>query len=513
MPEQAAFDVTHYDLTLRVNPDEQSINGAVIVSARIVHPTKWFVLDLDTALTVDSIAMANAKDKWQPLGFERRGFKLWIAFPQTKQPGESVRVRVAYGGKPIIAPNPPWDDGFVWKRTPSGAHWVGVTSFFRGGDLWWPCKDHLSDKADSVALHITVPEPLICASNGRLQRTTKNNDGTRTFHWQVSTPINNYNVTLNIAPYRTLAAEYQSVTGETVPAVFYVLPENYEKAKPLFAQFLKMVRFCEEKLGPYPFRADKLGIANTPYQGMEHQTIVSYGDAFQNNEFGVDWLLFHEFGHEWWGNLVTASDFRDLWLHEGFQSYMDSLYVESVQGADGYHRSHAQNRRRITNKAAVAPRETKFVSQIYSNDIYSKGSAILHTLRYLIGDQAMFTALRRMAYPEVRLETSKDGKPFRFATTDDFLQIAEEVSGQKLAWVFEVYLRQPALPQLISESKDNQLILRWDVPNNLPFPMPVEVKIDERTQRYEMLDGQIVIPMKTGTTPVIDPKRWLLKAE
>ena len=137
--EQAAFDVTHYDLTLRINPDEQSIKGAVIVEASIVHPTRWFVLDLDTALAIDAVTMAATADQWLPLPYERRSGKIWIAFPLTRQPGDSVKVRVAYGGKPRIAPRPPWDDGFVWKKTPSGAHWVGVTCFEKGADLWWPC--------------------------------------------------------------------------------------------------------------------------------------------------------------------------------------------------------------------------------------------------------------------------------------------------------------------------------------------------------------------------------------
>lgn len=511
--EQAAFDVTHYDLTLRINPDEQSIKGAVIVEASIVHPTRWFVLDLDTALAIDAVTMAATADQWLPLPYERRSGKIWIAFPLTRQPGDSVKVRVAYGGKPRIAPRPPWDDGFVWKKTPGGAHWVGVTCFEKGADLWWPCKDHPSDEADSVSLHITVPEPLVCASNGRLQSVTKNDDGTRTFNWFVSTPINNYDVTINLAPYRTLEAEYKSVTGESVPAVFYVLPENYEKAKPLFAQFLKMVRFYEENLGPYPFRADKLGIANTPYQGMEHQTIVSYGDPFKDNAFGFDWLLLHEFGHEWWGNLVTAADFRDLWIHEGFEEYMECLYAEHLGGIEAYHNYFNKGRRRMTNVQAVAPRESLTAHQIYGDDVYFKGRAILHTLRYLIGDQAMFTALRRMAYPDPQMEKIKDGKQCRFVTTDDFLRIAEEASGLKLDWFFEVYLRQPKLPRLLIERKDDALLLRWDTPNNLPFTLPVEVQIGDHKQRYEMRDGQVTIPIKPGEQPVIDPKNWILKAE
>jgi aminopeptidase N len=523
MPEQAAYDVKSYDLALRVNPSEQSIAGALTVNALIVQPTAWFVLDLDAPFTVKGVEdVEKANSRPRPLQFERRGGKIWIAFQRTKQPGEPVSIRVQYEGKPRVAPRPPWVGGFVWGKTPSGAPWIGVACQNDGADLWWPCKDHPSDEPEQMSLHITVPQPLVVAANGKLQSVVKNADNTQTFNWLISTPINNYDVTINIAPYRTVEGTLKSVSGENVPVFFYAIPEDYEKAQALFPHFLEYLQFLEARLGPYPFRADKIGVAETTYLGMEHQTITAYGNQFRNNAFGFDGLLFHEIGHEWWGNLVTASDWRDMWLHEGFQSYMDALYAGEMKGEEGYRQHLANLRRGIGNFQPVAPRESRTTTQIYfrapdylnsDGDIYNKGAWILHTLRYLIGDKAFFTSLRRMAYPDPALEKVRNGRQCRFATTDDFRHIAEEVSGMKLDWFFEVYLRQPKLPRLVTETRGNELVLRWDAPDGLPFPMPVEVQLDAKTERVEMQGGTATIPLQPGQTPVIDANKRILMAE
>lgn len=520
MPEQAAYDVTAYDLALKVNPDDKSINGTLTVSARIVHPTAWFVLDLDDPLKVESIYTPQGNGKGEALPFERRGGKIWIEFPMTKQPGEMVKVSVEYGGKPRVAPRPPWVGGFIWAKTAGGQPWIATACQMDGADLWWPCKDHPSDEADSIALHITVPEPLICATNGRLQSVKKNGDGTQTFNWLISVPFNNYSVALNIAPYRTIEGQFKSMTGENIPVTFWVLPEHYEQGQQLFPQIAKDLHFFEKYLGPYPFRAEKIGVAETPHLGMEHSTVTAYGANFKDNPFGFDSLLFHELGHDWWANLVTASDWRDFWLHEGFESFMDALYAGELKGEEGYMRYMAGMRGGIRNKQAVAPREARTAMQIYmtapdylnsDGDIYGKGALILHTLRYLIGDEAFFKSLRRMAYPDPKMESVKNGRQFRFATTDDFRRIAEQASGMKLDWFFDVYLRQPALPRLIKETKGNSLVLRWEAPGGIKFPMPVEVQTGTQTRRVEMNQNEVTIPFDAGQTPVVDPKSRILK--
>ncbi|MDQ3089220.1 MAG: M1 family metallopeptidase [Acidobacteriota bacterium] len=521
MAEQAAFDVQSYDLDLRVNPSEQSIKGVLTVKALIVKPIEKFVLDLDAPLTVESVSLVNG-EKRETLKFERTEKQIWITLPKMPKKGKTVEISVAYGGKPRVAPRPPWVGGFVWAKTADGQPWFATAVQMDGSDLWFPVKDHPSDKPETTTLHFTVPEPLVAASNGRLQSVVKNADGTQTFNWFISQPISNYNIALNVAPYKLIEDKMQSITGETIPIAFYVLPEHFDKGKSLVDKTKDYVRFFEEYLGPYPFRADKLGIAHTPHLGMEHQSIIAYGNDFRYDANGFDWLMFHELGHEWWANLVTAKDWNDFWIHEGFQSFMDAFYAEKILGREQFIKSLPNRIKNTKNLKAVAPREAKTTREMYmippdytrsDGDIYGKGALVLNSLRGLIGDEAFFKSLRKMCYPNAAMEKITNGKQVRFVTTDDFLQIAEQASGKDLDWFFEVYLRQPKLPKLIAETKPNELVLRWDVPNSLPFPLPVEVKIAGETKRVEMRGGTATIALPNDVVYEIDPNGWLLKAE
>jgi aminopeptidase N len=522
MPEQAAFDIKAYDLDLRIDPTEHSIKGVLTADALIVQPTRWFVLDLDPPLNVERVALLSSKNVEQPAEYERREGKLWIAFPMTQQPGSFVRVRIAYGGKPRVAPRPPWVGGFVWSQTSSGQPWITVACQNDGADLWFPVKDHPSDEADRVTLHFTVPQPLLVAANGKLRNVVKNNDGTQTFNWEVSEPINNYGISFYVAPYKVIEDTYKSVSGETVPVMFWVLPEDAAKGPELVNQTKAYLKFFEEYLGPYPFRSEKVGIAQSSHLGMEHQTIIAYGNNFKHDPDGLDWLMFHELGHEWWGNLVTASDWRDFWLHEGFQSFMDTFYLEKLRGKEAYFQAMNNRVHSLRNMQPVAPRESRTTVQMYmaapdyvnsDGDIYGKGALILHTLRFLTGDKSFLQALRRMAYPDPALEKVNNGRQVRFATTDDFMHIAEQASGMKLGWFFEVYLRQPKLPKLATEKTGEQMVLRWETPDALPFPMPIEVQIGNETKRYEMPNGTTTITVPAGQTVNVDPHNWILKAQ
>lgn len=514
MAEQAAYDVTFYDLSLAVNPADSSITGQVRTVATVFSPITHFVLDLDTLLTVYAVARTETRD--QPLAFEHKDGKIWIDLAGTAQPGDILDLIVSYGGKPRIAPNPPWDGGFTWARTESGAPWIATSCQGEGADVWWPLKEHVSDKPDSVGIHITVPNPLVVATNGRMQSVEKHSDGTSTYNWFVSTPINTYNVALNIAPYELIEGELESVAGDTFPIQFFVLPEDLEKGKQFFPEILDHLRFFEEYLGPYPFRADKYGVAQTPHLGMEHQTIIAYGAKFSNtsmtrgNDLGFDALHHHELSHEWWGNLVTNVGWNDMWLHEGFGSYMQPLYVEYLAGHDAYLKAFARGHK-FQNRIPVAPREIMSSAEIYGGDIYGKGSWILHTLRYLIGDEAFFKTLRRMAYPTPEMERITSGEQTRFVVTDDYLRIVNSISGLDVSWFFEVYLRQPDLPRIEVVRDGPEIELTWNVPHDLPFPMPVDVEIDGARQRVEMENGSARLDVGENATVVVDPDNLVLR--
>ncbi len=525
-PEQACYDVLSYRLDVRVDPEAQSILGRVVMRARLLAPSDVIALDLDGRMEVRDVLFGDGDPELVGADFTHTDGEIRV---QAKthferegiEPGDEFEVAVAYGGAPRVAPRAPWDGGFVWETTADGSPWIATANQMQGADLWWPCKDQPDDEPAEMDIFVTVPKPLVCASNGKLVSTTENAAGELVYHWHVSTPINAYGVALNIAPYRTITRDYTSVAGDTFPITYWVLPENYEQGLVLFEDIVKTTRFFEETFGPYPFRADKYGVAETPHLGMEHQSIIAYGNDYRGNPWGqqrgFDFLHHHEMAHEWWANLVTCANWKDFWIHEGFGTYAQALYVEKLHGAQAYRETLLDYRGTLANQAAVAPREAMSTTDVYfapgGGDIYNKGSWILHTLRWVMGDEAFFVALRRMAYPDEALEATTDGSACRFADTEEIRSIAEKYAGENLAWFFEVYLRQPALPRLEVEREGDTLRLSWAVPDGLPFPMPVEVRIGDELRRIELPDGSVELEIDAGTEVTVDPNSWLLKVE
>jgi aminopeptidase N len=511
-PDEAVYDVRFYDLDISVDPADSTIRGRVDLHAHVVAPAWRVAFDLDTLLGIDTLRLL---DGTTALPFVRCGGRVRVDLPRTFQPGEVLALRIAYGGRPRLAVRPPWDGGVQWARTPSGAPWIATSNQMLGADVWWPVKDHVSDKPDSMAIAVTVPAGLVVASNGRL-RGSDTAGGKTTWRWFVSTPISTYNVALNIAPYRTIDTTIASVAGDSIPVVFYVLPEDYAKGERLFAEILAHLQWYERRMGPYPFRADKYGVAQTPHLGMEHQSIIAYGARFDNRSMtgGVDWgfdaLHHHELAHEWWGNLLTNADWKDMWIHEGFGTYMQALWLEDTQGVERSREYLRSFRRTMGNRGPVAPRDATFASH-YGLDIYFKGAWVLHSLRWVIGDDAFFRTLRRLLYADAAAERSTDGSAARFASTSDVIAVAERESGQELGWFFDVYVYRPDLPTLVTTQTSTVLTLEWQTHGNRPFPMPVEVMIGGKAQRVEMPNGRGSARLPAGAEAVVDPNGWLLR--
>lgn len=529
LPEQAAFDAIFYSLDLAVDPATRTIDGTLEMNARIVQPTTAIVLDLDAPLAVASVeevayVVGSGEEIAVPRRFEREGNRLRIHLGRTAQPGEGPRLRIAYGGTPREAPRPPWDGGFTWSETADGQPWIAVSCQIQGADLWWPVKDHPSDEPDSVRIALTVPADLRAVSNGVWEGRQENGDGTATETWFVSTPINNYGVSFGIGPYETVEAEYESPAGwrQTVP--FFVLPERAADARRQLPGFLDALAFLERTFGPYAWRADGYKVLHTPYLGMEHQTLVAYGADFQDNAYGFDWLHFHELAHEWWANLASAPDWRDFWVHESFASYAEALYAEDLarraEGEDAAEAAYLtylqRSRGGLQNVIPVAPRETRTTQQMYAlpgggsnGDIYSKGAWVLHTLRYLVDDDpAFFNAMRAILYPSEQAEAVTDGRQARFVSTVDVERAFSRAARRDLSGVFEVYLRQPALPRLAVEEGAGEWTLRWVVPEaagDASFDVPVEVTVDGQAQRVEMSGGAGTVRVPAGAAVEIDP--------
>lgn len=509
-PDQACYDVLAYDLTLAVDPETRTIEGDLTARVKIVQPTDRLRLDLDRRFELRAVEVDG-----RPVAYERPGDRLRLWLGNASAPGAVHAVRVAYGGSPRVAPKAPWEGGFQWEKTPDGRPWIVTCCQGEGADLWWPCKDHPSDKPDTMELRITVPAGLVCAANGTLVGRA-DRDGRTTFHWRVANPISNYTVALNIGPYEEIKTEYASVTGQKVPVSFWVLPQDLEKGKKALPAFLDHVRVFEELCGPYPFRNEKYGVVQTPHLGMEHQTIIAYGNCFRADERGYDWLHNHELSHEWWGNLATCRDWSDMWIHEGIGTYMQALYLEKRFGAAAYRAEMQATAGRIQNRRPVAPRQVRTTREIYFHfdgsadiDIYMKGSWFMHTLRWLVGDEPFFKALRRMAYPDPAKESVTDGSQVRLTDTEEIRAIAEKATGRDLGWLFEVYLRQPVLPELRHERAGSELKLWWESP--LPFPMPVPVSVGGKIQRVEMEGGRATLTIPADAAVVLDPEERVLR--
>ncbi|MEO6594875.1 MAG: M1 family metallopeptidase [Planctomycetota bacterium] len=489
IPEQACYDVLHYDLGLAVDPASRTIEGTLTMRAKAVASCAVFVLDLDAALAVRSVRLDGGD-----VPFEREPGRIRVQPALPIAEGATFSVAVAYGGAPQVAKNPPRSGGFTWAETAAKQPWIATTCQQEGADLWWPCKDHPSDKPDTVDLHITVPKGLVVASNGTLQgqsNRAESEGGGVTWHWHVASPISNYNIALDIAPYVELKDTFTCIDGTVMPVEFFVLPESVARAKRCMAQFLDHIRVFEGILGPYPFRHEKYGLAETPHLGMGHHTMIAYGNGFRDEQY--DWLHNHELAHEWWGNLVTCRDWKDMWLHEGFATYMQALYRERRFGREHYD-SEIQKQRTV-NLTPIAPRDSKTTAEIYlggggGNDIYSKGSWVLHTLRWQMGDVPFFQALRRFCYPSEAAEKASDGSQVRFVDTDDFVRLCSEIVGQDLVWFFEVYVRQPTQPRLQVDVVDGMLKLQWLVPKGLLFELPVPVVMGGEVRRVKMPGGR-----------------------
>lgn len=513
-PERAALRLEHADLAIEVLPASFTLQGRATLTLRTSAPQAVLQIDLDKNLPVSAIRIdgkAIKANQWRnPDG------RLFITLPRPLKAGDKVIAEISYGGTPHVAVRAPWDDGLVWATTPGEKRpWVATTAEGYGCDLFWPCLDFPQGEPELVDLHITVPAGLKAPSNGKLLRVQTLDDGRTIWHWRAKSP-NPYDVALNIAPYQELSADYKSRFGNSFPLQYWYLPGREEKAKGLFAEFAPTVDFYESMIGPFPWGDEKLGVVETPHLGMEHQTINAYGNNYRKTPSGYDEIFQHELGHEWFGNQLTAANWDDYWLHEGYTQYMQPLYGQWREGDARYAAMMDQFRLAIMNKAPIVSGKIRTEEEVYEDekggpgqDIYYKGAWVLHTLRYLIGDEKFFEATRRIVYGR---PDPKPGnfKP-RFGTTPEYIGIVREVAGEDLRWFFDVYLYSAGLPQLISTRTGNQLMLRWKTPGDRPFPLPVDLAIDGALQRVPMPGGTATLTVPAGAHVVLDPNAHVLR--
>jgi aminopeptidase N len=513
-PAQRRYRLQSADLQLEVDPTREVLNGTATLVLGLVDRTDRIVLDLDknytvTAVTVDGVDLTGA---WSnPEG------RATIKLPKkTAKDATTATVKIVYGGRPHVAVRAPWDGGFVWSKTKDGQTWMATAFQMEGCDLLWPCIDYPTYEPKSVALHITVPKGMKAPSNGVLKGVDQLDDGRTTWNWEVRDP-NLYGISLNVGPYEEISGPYKSRFGNTIPMHYWYLPGEKAQAEGLFAEFAPTLDFYEGLIGPYPWGDQKVGVVETPHKGMEHQTINAYGNAYAKTADGFDELFQHEFGHEWFANQLTASNWDDFWLHESFTAYMQPLYGRWREGEGRYLSMMLASRTGISNQSPLVFGKPQSAEDVYEKapgrggDIYNKGAWILHTLRNQIGDKAFFDATRLLVYD--RTDPAPGNFKPQFRTTPDFIRFVNQTTGQDWQWFFDVYLYQAALPKLVQKREGDRLTLSWQAPGGKPFPLPVEVQVGDRIKRLPMTNGTGTVTVGEGEHVVVDPMSRILKQD
>jgi len=510
-PEQLALRFDKADLSFKLLPETRSIEGVAVLDFTATAPASAVVVELDTLFAIASVAV----DGQTIVGWSNPEGRLTIPLPRPLTAGQTTQVRIAYAGRPHQAKHAPWDGGFVWTTTPDGKPWIASAVQGEGCDLFWPCIDHPQGEPDRVDLHITIPSDLSAPANGRFLGKTDNSDGTTTWNWTARQP-DTYAISLNVGPFVEMAADYPSRFGNVFPLRFWHLAsDDPAKAAALFAEFPQQLDFYEATVGPFPFGDEKMGVVETPHLGMEHQTINAYGNGYKLDGKGYDWLLQHELAHEWFGNQLTNADWDDMWLHEGFGTYMQPLYARWLNGERAMQSELQTMRLTLSNRFPVVSGKTQDAATVYDGetgpglDLYYKGALIAHTLRLYIGDDAFYESLRRLVYG--RPDPRPGNFAPRYATTPEFIAIVNQVTGRDLGWFFDAYLYQAALPDLVMTRDGEHVTLEWKTGNGGSFPLPVEVEVDGQARTLPMTGGRGAFVAPASAHILLDPGSKLLR--
>lgn len=452
---RAAYDVSFYDLNLKVDPEKKFISGFNTIHYEVVQDLEMIQIDLFANMQIDSITTAN-----QTLPFEREGDAVFITFPHIQPAGTHNQITIYYNGNPIEAERPPWDGGFVWQKDATGKDWIGVACEGIGASLWWPNKDHLSDEPDSMQITCAVPDGLMCVANGNLINTEMSGEGYRKFTWRVQYPINNYNVSLNIADYAHIRDVYHSADGKELALDYYVLKYNREKAEKHFKQVHEMLACFEQSYGQYPFWNDGYALVETPYWGMEHQGAIAYGNDYQNNEFGFDFIIVHESAHEYWGNSISVNDHAEMWIHEAFTTYAEALYLECKDDYPTAIRYLLTQKPKIQNEQAVLGPLGVNYNGWEDADMYYKGTWMLHSIRNTINNDSLWLATIKNMYQHFA---------YQQVNSDDIIAYMSKATGYALEPIFELFLSHTVAPKLeyrIRKGRKGKHTLeyRWNTP-------------------------------------------------
>jgi aminopeptidase N len=469
--ERAWWDLLKYNLTVAVDPENQSIKGSNIIKYKVLEPNKVIQIDLQPPMAIGIVTQEG-----KPLEVTHEGNAHFIKLVKEQIPGDINEIKIEYSGKPPEAKNAPWDGGFSWKKDANQKHFIATSCQGIGASLWWPCKDHMYDEPDNgMIISVNVPGDLIAVSNGRLKSEKKEKNKTKTFTWEVVNPINNYGVNINIGDYVHFSEKYAGEKGP-LDMDYWVLRSNLDKAKVHFEDAKRMMKAFEHWFGPYPFYEDSYKLVEVPYLGMEHQSSTTYGNGYQNGYLGRDlsgtgwglkwdYIIIHESGHEWFANNITYKDMADMWIHEGFTMYSESLFVEYYYGKEAGAEYTKGIRMNISN---TSPMIGDYDVNGSGADMYNKGNNMLHTLRQIVNDDEKWRAMLRGLNKEFYHQT---------VTTKQIEEYIASSLGLKLDAFFNQYLRDIRIPVFEYAIRDGKLSYHWT--NCIRgFDMPVKVLIN-----------------------------------
>lgn len=473
--ERAWWDVKNYHLDIKVNPVDSTITGSNTIGYKVLQEYKLMQIDLQNPMEIYKV-IQDGKE----LKYKREGNAFFIELIAPQRTGTTKELTVFYGGKPKVAINPPWDGGISWEKDSNRKLFIASSCQGLGASVWWPNKDHMYDEVENMRISINAPKNLIAVSNGRLQSVKQMKDGTKTYNWYVSNPINNYGVNINIGDYVSFSEKFKGEKGD-LDCTYYVLKDNLSKAKKQFQDVPKMLKAFEYWFGSYPFYEDSYKLVEAPYLGMEHQSSITYGNGFQNGYRGrdlsgtgwglkFDFIIIHESGHEWFANSITNKDIADMWIHESFTNYSESLFVEYYYGKEAGFEYVRGTRKGIDNDKPIIGHYD--VNSEGSSDMYPKGGNMLHTLRQIVNNDEKWREILRGLNSTFYHQT---------VTTKQIEDYLSNATGVNLTAFFNQYLRDTRIPTLEYFFKKGFINFRWT--NCVSgFDMPVKVTLNGAEQ-------------------------------
>ncbi len=503
--ERIWWNLLHYNLDIKVDIQNRFLSGSNIITYEVLNEYQSIQIDLQAPMKIVKATQNN-----KSLKFSKEGDAYFIKLIDDQVIGSAKEIKIYFQGYPKEAVKPPWDGGFTWKKDKNKNDFVANSNQGIGASVWWPCKDIAYDEPDhGASIKVTAPDHLTDVSNGRLMDVIDNKNGTKTHHWQVVNPINSYSINVNIADYSHFSTIYQGENGK-LDCDYYVLPYNVEKAKNQFQQVAKMLEAFEYWFGPYPFYEDGYKLVEVPYLGMEHQSSVTYGNNYKNGYLGIDlsdtgwglkfdFIIVHESGHEWFANNITNYDVADMWIHEGFTTYSEILYLDYHFGKQAGNEYLIGYRAKTRNDLPIIG--SYKVNNRGSNDMYIKGAAIIHTLRQIINDDEKFRSILRGLNKEFYHQT---------VTSQQIENYISKKAGLDLNTFFDQYLRTVKIPVLEYKLEKESIKYRFKKTVKY-FKMPVRVYIDKKEKWIEPTENwKEIISKSVQPTFYVDPNFYII---